>query len=285
MRNKKRFLPILILATSIFLIACGNSENKSGSSINGSEAEKNETITFASTYGPYGELFLDAIVPILEKQGYTIKEQNFADVRSVDIALEEEAVDVNVDQHLAYMENFNEETGGNLTAITPTPTVPTGLYSDDKESIDDVEKGDKVGIPQDASNTARALLLLEKAGWLKLDSSVDPIEMTQADIIENMYDLDIVDMDSVQIPRSLEDLDFGVIPGSVLFSSGLTSKVSLLDEDILPKFVLHVVVKDENKETEWAKDIAKAYKSKEFLEYMEKENTDNYWFIPDALTK
>ncbi len=272
MKMRKLALTVLALV-SLVLTACGSS----------GASEESKTITVGTSPGPYSELFLDHIVPILEEDGFQIEVVEFSDLRSADVALQEGAVDVNVDQHIAYMENFNAEADADLTAITPIPTVPTGLYSSSKDSVEEIEKGDKVAIPDDASNAARALLLLEKSGWITLDESVEAMSSTTSDIVENPYELDIIEMSSAQIPRSLDDLDYGVIPGSMLYAAGMSSNDSLLNEDILAHLVLHAVVDSKNAETDWAKAIVAAYQSDVFLEKMDQVNADNYWFIPDEL--
>lgn len=242
---KKRTLIALSIVSLLTLAGCGNTgvEPDDNSSVAQTESEKTkENITVGTSPGPYSELFMDGIVPILEDQGYTVTERVFTELRQVDVALQEGAIDVNVDQHLAYMNNFNKEANAELIAITPTPTVPTGIHSATKGSIDEVVDGDIVAIPDDASNTARALLVLQKAGWIKLDESIEPMASTKDNIIENPYNLDIVEMSSAQIPRSLSDVSYGVIPGSILYAAGLSSNDSLLNEDILPQLVLHAIV-------------------------------------------
>ena len=283
---KKRTLIALSIVSLLTLAGCGNTgvEPDDNSSVAQTESEKTkENITVGTSPGPYSELFMDGIVPILEDQGYTVTERVFTELRQVDVALQEGAIDVNVDQHLAYMNNFNKEANAELVAITPIPTVPTGIHSATKGSIDEVVDGDIVAIPDDASNTARALLVLQKAGWIKLDESIEPMASTKDNIIENPYNLDIVEMSSAQIPRSLSDVSYGVIPGSILYAAGLSSNDSLLNEDILPQLVLHAIVNRGNEETDWAEAIVEAYRSDEFKAHLNEVNTDNYWFIPDEL--
>ena len=283
---KKRTLIALSIVSLLTLAGCGNTgvEPDDNSSVAQTESEKTkENITVGTSPGPYSELFMDGIVPILEDQGYTVTETVFTEVRQVDVALQEGAIDVNVDQHLAYMNNFNKEANAELVAITPIPTVPTGIHSATKGSIDEVVDGDIIAIPDDASNTARALLVLQKAGWIKLDESIEPMASTKDNIIENPYNLEIVEMSSAQIPRSLSDVSYGVIPGSILYAAGLSSNDSLLNEDILPQLVLHAIVNRGNEETDWAEAIVEAYRSDEFKAHLNEVNTDNYWFIPDEL--
>ena len=283
---KKRTLMALSMVSLLTLAGCGNTGVATDDNSSAAQTESEETkedITIGTSPGPYSELFMDGIVPILEDQGYTVTETVFTEVRQVDVALQEGAIDVNVDQHLAYMNNFNKEANAELVAITPIPTVPTGIHSATKGSIDEVVDGDIIAIPDDASNTARALLVLQKAGWIKLDESIEPMASTKDNIIDNPYNLEIVEMSSAQIPRSLSDVSYGVIPGSILYAAGLSSNDSLLNEDILPQLVLHAIVDSGNEETDWAEAIVEAYRSDEFKAHLNEVNTDNYWFIPDEL--
>lgn len=167
--------------------------------------------------------------------------------------------------------------------MTPIPTVPTGIFPGRKDSLDDIEEGDVIGIPKDPSNAARAYAVLEKAELITIEDDVDLVQLTQANIIENKYNLDIQEMDSAQIPRALADLDYGVIPGSIVYSSGLDASTSLLHEDILKELELVAVVDEKNKDTDWAKAVKAAYESDEFKEYMEEHNKDDYWFIPEEI--
>lgn len=274
--KKSKLLFISISAFFILLLAaCGGNDD--------SVDKDKKDLIIGTSPGPYSELFLEAIKPILEDQGYTIKDQDFTELLLADVALTEGAVDFNVDQHTAYMRNFNEEKDANLAAITPIPTVPAGIFPGRKSSLDDIEDGDVIGIPQDPSNAARAYAVLQKAELITLAEGVELVNASAQDIVENPYQLEITEMDSYQIPRALEDLDYGVIPGSIVYSSGLDAASSLVSEDILKDLELVVVVDEKNKDTQWAKDIKAAYESDEFKAYLEENNQDGYWFVPEEL--
>lgn len=272
---KKLVATFLTLSLVVFLAACGNN-----SSDKGAESKETKTIKVGTSPGPYSELFLDVVKPILEKQGFKVKQTEFTDLQQADVALADGGVDLNVDQHTAYMNNFNKESGSKLVSLTPIPTVPAALFPGKKASLDDVKKGDVVAIPQDPSNAARAYAILQKAGWIKIKDGVDPINATAKDIVENKNNLEIKEMDSAQIPRILQDIDYGVIPGSIVYSSGIDATKSLLQEDVVKDYELVAVVDEKNKDTKWAKAVKDAYNSKEFKDYIDKHNKDNYWFIP-----
>lgn len=240
------------------------------------------TIRYGKSQGPYTELFEAAIVPILEKEGYTVDGTDFSELLTADIALNDGDVDVNVEQHTAYAENFNASYNGDLTPICPIPTVPAGIFSATHTSLDEITDGAKVAVPNDASNTARAYVLLQKAGWITLDSSVDLAVVTQDDITENPHNIEFTEMASLNIPSALQDFDFAVITGSIVYNAGIDASTALLTEDVLPQLILQVVVKKDNADTDWAKAIAAAYHSDEFKEYMDKNN-NGLWYIPDEL--
>ena len=178
------------------------------------------------------------------------------------------------------MENFNKTQNGNLVAVSKIPTIPAGIFSSKHKDLKAITKAAKIAIPSDVSNTARAYKLLEKAGWIKMDSKANVSKLTKDDIEDNPYQLDITEMDSANIPRALDDFDFAVITGSIVYSAGIDASSALLQEDILDHLILQVVVKEENKNSQWAKDIKEAYQSKEFKEYLEKNNK-GLWFVPN----
>lgn len=272
---RKNFLLFILILLVGGLAACGS----------GTAKDNNEktTIKLGTSPGPYSELFIDAIQPILEEEGYQIEEQSFQELLQADVALFEGSIDVNVDQHTAYYENFNEEKGAELTKITSIPTVPTGIYPGRKSDLDDVEPGDTIAIPNDPSNAARAYALLQKAGLIELETEVDLVKVTAQDIVKNIADIEIKEMDSAQIPRVLVDVDYGVIPGSIVYSSDLDASTSLLHEDILKDLELVAVVNKKDEDSKWAQAIKAAYESEEFKSYMKKHNEDDYWFIPEDI--
>lgn len=276
--NKMKKLTALFAALAIFTLiiaGCGKSEANS--------SEEKTTIKVGTSPGPYSELFLKAVKPILEEKGYKIENVEFSDLLQADTALSEGSVDLNVDQHTAYMKNFNENKKANLASLTPIPTVPAGIFPGKKTSLNNIAKGDSIGIPNDASNAARAYALLQKAKLIKLKDGIELIKATSQDIIENPYNLKIIEMNSAQIPRALQDLDYGVVPGSIVYASKMDPSRKLLSEDVLKHLELVAVVDKSNKDEKWAKAISDAYQSDEFKSYLEKHNKDDYWFIPDEL--
>lgn len=252
------------------------------------EGEK-KLIKYSKSQGPYTELFEAAIIPILESKGYTLEVVETSELLVADQILQSGEVDVNVEQHTAYAENFNANNGGDLVPISVIPTVAAAIYSANHATLDEVTEGATVAIPNDAANTARCLAILQKIGWIKLDESVEISKVSVDDVIENPLNLELIEQKSLTIPAAITDYDYVVITGSVVYNAGVNEKyTALAQEDILPHLILQVVVKAENADSEWAKAIVDAYHSDEFKAYLEKENAPDgfwkgLWWIPDEL--
>jgi D-methionine transport system substrate-binding protein len=259
-----------ILVVAALAAGCGGGSKQSG--------EKKD-LTYSKSQGPYSELFEKAVKPILEKKGYKITGKDMSDLVQADIVLNEGEVDFNVEQHTAYMENFNKRQKGHLVALTPIPTVPAGIYPGRKNDLKAIADGDSIAVPNDASNTARAYALLQKAGWIKLDPKKDLSTVTQQDIVENPHHLKFTEMKSLTIPGVRSDFDYIMITGSIVYNAKIDPRTALLTEDVLPHLLLQLVVHEKNKDAQWAKDIAAAYHSKELKEYLDKNN-NGLWYIP-----
>ena len=265
---------LLALFSAIFLIsACDNSSSKV-------DNQTKKEISMGVSPGPYNDLFKDAVKPILEAEGYKVKLVNFPHLLESDVALSEGSIDLTVAQHTAYMDVFNSQRKANLKPVVHVPSVPAAIFSNKYTSIKNVFSGAKIGIPQDASNAARSYNLLEKAGWIKLKPNTNPIIVSKNDIAENIAGVDIVEMDSANIPRVLNELDFAVIPGSIVYSANIDSKKALLSETIIPDLEIMVVVNGGNENSQWAKDIKRIYQSQQFKDYMQTHNQNGYWVMP-----
>lgn len=272
--NMKKIVALgaaLVLSLGV-LAGCGSDNG---------DAHDKKTLTYSRSQGPYSELFEKGVQPILEKKGYTFKPVDMSDLVQADQVLNDGEVDFNVEQHTAYMKNFNEKQNGHLVALTPIPTVPAGIFSGSKTSLDQVADGDTIAVPNDASNMARAYALLQKIGWIKLDPSKDLATVTQADIIENPKNLKFTEMKSLTIPGVRTDFDYIVITGAIIYNAKIDPKSALANEDVLPQWLLQLVVLDKNKDAQWAKDLTEAYNSQEFKDYMN-ANNNGLWFVPES---
>lgn len=271
-RPSKIVAALSAAALSFGLVSCaGNSETDA------------KTVIVGTSPGPYSVLFKDGIQPILEKDGYTVKYTDFSDLMQANTALAEGSVDLNVDQHSAYTGVFNKEKGADLVNFTELPTVPAGLYSQRHGSLDNVATGQSVAIPIDASNLSRALNLLKDAGWITIKAEADPALLSVNDVDENPHELEFKPMDSAAIPRALPDVDWGVLPGSMSYASKVDPNLQLFQENLRPELILNAATTSDKVDEEWVEEVKKAYRDPEFLQFVEDQNVNNYWFIPDSL--
>ncbi|MCX8573992.1 MULTISPECIES: MetQ/NlpA family ABC transporter substrate-binding protein [unclassified Gilliamella] len=264
---------VVLFSSACLMSACDNS----------SQLANNQTkkeISMGVSPGPYNDLFRDAVKPILESEGYKVKLVNFPHLLESDVALSEGSIDLTVAQHTAYMNVFNAQRKANLKPVVHVPSVPAAIFSSKYQSLDKVFSGAEVAIPQDASNAARSYNLLEKAGWIKLKENTNPILASKNDIAENLEGIDIIEMDSANIPRVLNELDFAVIPGSIVYSANIDSSKALLLETIVPDLEIMVVVNEGNENSQWAQDVKRIYQSQQFKDYMQAHNQNGYWVMP-----
>lgn len=275
--TKSLFIALAITSLVAFM-SCSKKSEKASSD------EEKKTLTYSRSQGPYTVLFESGVKPILEAKGYTLKGFDYSELALADDAVNGGDVDFNVEQHTAYANNYNKGNNGKLVPITPIPTVPASLFSSHYKSADDIKNisKPKVAVPNDPANTARAYVLLQKIGWITLKDGVNLSTVTSEDINSNPYNIQFTEMKSLNIPQVQDDFDFVVITGSIVYNAGIDASTALAKETVLPHLVLQVVVREDNKDSQWAKDIVAAYHSKEFKDYLEKTNYENglFW-IPD----
>lgn len=261
-----------VSALVLALAACGGqtAENKpeaaaSAASSVAAAPEKTE-IVIGTTTGDFGDMVKDEIKPLLEKKGYTVKLVEFTDYVRPNLALAEGALDINVFQHKPYLDNFKAEHKLDLTEVFQVPTAPLGLYPGKLKSLDEVKDGVSISAPNDPSNFARALVMLNELGWIKLKEGVNPLTASKADIAENLKHINIVELEAAQLPRSRQDVDFAIVNGNYATSSGMKLTEALFQEPSYA-YVNWSAVKTADKGSKWLKDVEDAYNSEEFKKY------------------
>ena len=178
-----------------------------------------EDLTVGASPAPHAEI-LEAAREELAKKGYNLKIVEYTDYVQPNLALEAGDLDANYFQHLPYLEQFNQERGTKLVSAGKIHYEPFGIYAGKTASLDELADGAKVAVPNDATNEARALLLLEAQGLLKLADGAG-LKATKTDIVENPKNLDILEVEAAQVPRSLPDVDVAVINGNYAIEAGL----------------------------------------------------------------
>ena len=213
---------------ALALTACGGNSGAATTAAASSSAASDNVITVGASPSPHAEI-LEAIKPELEAQGYELKVVEYSDYVQPNVALSEGDLDANYFQHLPYLENYNTENGTDLASAGAIHFEPMGLYAGKSSDITNVPDGAKIAVPSDATNEARALLLLQDQGVIKLADGVG-LEATANDIVENPHNIELVEVEAAAVPRSLQDVDFGVINGNYALSAGLDTSATLASE-------------------------------------------------------
>lgn len=267
----KRYVKWLGVALiGLVIAACGNSEQD--------DANK-KVLRVGMPPSAHNVLVEKVVKPQLEADGYKVEFLNFSTLRDANTALVEGGIDFHTAQHQAYLDVYNRETGQDLVSIVHTPSIPAFIYSVKQNSLDNVKQNDTVLIPNDPSNMARSYTLLAKIGWIKVNPNADIATLTQKDIIENPLNLQFKEVDSALIPRLLDEIDYGVMPGGVALLAGIGSEHALAHETFLPSLELMVTVKAKDANTQWAQDVKKAFQSNEMRQFIENDPESKGWFI------
>lgn len=221
-------------------------------------------LKIGATAGSNYDLLQKGIVPQLEKKGYQIKLIEFNDYVQPNLALSDGSLDANFFQHRAYFDQFTADRKLALTAIAQGPVAPMGVYSSKHRNLDAVPSGAKVALPNDPSNLARALLVLQQAGLVKVKEGVNPARISELDLSANPHKLKFVALEAAQLPRVLQDADYVVVNGNFAISSGLKLSEAVVLEKTPDQYLNVVAVKTGNEKAAWAQDLAAAYQSPEF---------------------
>jgi D-methionine transport system substrate-binding protein len=237
-------------------------------------AKDPKEIVIGTSAGPYADQVKLGIKPILEKQGYKVKLVEFNDYIQPNFALAEGSLDANVFQHIVYLNKFATEHKLALTELVKIPTAPIAIYSKKHKSLNEVKDGATVALPNDPTNQARALVLLDQLGWIKLRDKYDPIRASEKDIVGYPKKVKLIPLEAAQLPRSLQDTDYSFVNSNYALASGLKIKEALVTEKISSNYINLVAVRTADKDKQFAKDIAAAYQSREFLAVTNKYFTD-----------
>jgi D-methionine transport system substrate-binding protein len=228
-------------------------------------AQTKKELVIGATAGPYADQVKLGIKPLLEARGYKVKVVEFNDYIQPNFALAQGDLDANAFQHIVYLTKFATENKLRLSEVIKVPTAPIAVYSRKHKSLAEVKDGSTVALPNDPTNAARALVVLEQIGWLKLREGYDPIRASEKDVAVNTKKIKLIPLEAAQLPRSLDDTDFSFVNGNFALASGLKLTEALALEKTSPTYQNLVAVRTADKDAPWVKDIADAYRSREFL--------------------
>ena len=212
---------------------------------------------------------------MLEKKGYTLEVKVFDDYVQPNNVVESGEFDANYFQHIPYLEQFNEEKGTHLAIAGKIHYEPFGIYPGTKKDLKNIAKGDKIAVPNDTTNEARALLLLQDNGIIKLKDGAG-IKATVNDIVENPYDVEIVELEAAQVPRVVDETAFVVLNGNYALEANYTvSKDALAyeksDSEAAKTYVNVIAVKEGNEDSEKIKALVDVLKSDEIKQFIEEK--------------
>ncbi|MGL5674872.1 MAG: MetQ/NlpA family ABC transporter substrate-binding protein [Cellulosilyticaceae bacterium] len=194
-----------------------------------SNASKNTTtLTVGASPVPHAEI-LEYSKPLLAEEGITLDIKVFTDYVLPNTALESGDLDANYFQHQPYLDSFNENNGTSIVSVASIHFEPLGIYPGKSTSLDNIQKGATIALPNDVTNEARALQLLESLELISLDASKG-LEATIHDITSNPLELQFKELEAATIPRALDDVDFAVINGNYALDAGLADQVLASEE-------------------------------------------------------
>ncbi len=188
-------------------------------------AEDVTTIRVAASPTPHAEI-LKAAKPWLEEKGIELVIKEYTDYIQPNLATEDGDVDANYFQHTPYLEDFNRQQNTHLVSVGKIHYEPLAIYKGTKDDLKDITNGDKILVPNDTTNEARALLLLQEANLIKLKDNIG-LSATKKDIVENPLNLEIIEMEAAQVALNREDASFAVVNGNYALQAGLTSSDAL----------------------------------------------------------
>ena len=265
----KKFAAIIAsLLLVVFAVAGCGSDNKQASSSSSSSSSQGKVLKIGATAVPHAEI-LEVVKPLLAKEGIDLQIVEFSDYVQPNLALNDKEMDANFFQHAPYLENFMaEHSDVKLANAAGIHIEPMGIYSKKIKNLKELKDGASIALPNDPTNGGRSLLLLEKAGLLKLKDGIG-VKATVQDIVENPKHLQFKEVEAAQVPRTLDDVDAAVINTNFAMQVNLVpTKDALFMEDSTSPYVNIIAVRagDENRPEIQA--LIKALKSDEVKKFI-----------------
>ena len=299
---KKLVSSVLAASMVLSLAACGSSASTDTASSSEaastestaasseaaeSTAETSElagtTLKVAASPTPHAEI-LNAAKDILAEQGITLEVVEFSDYVQPNLVTESGEVDANYFQHTPYLDSFNEENGTHLVSVGAVHYEPFGIYPGKSDDLANIADGATIAVPNDTTNEARALALLEKNGFFKVKADAG-LTATKNDIEENPFNVNIDEVEAAQVPSVLQDEDYAVINSNYAISAGLNPvEDALAIEDGSSAYVNVLVCKDGNQESPKIKALAAALESQQVKDFIDEKYAGSVVFVVENPT-
>ena len=268
----KKLLAVVLTGAFVVSALAGCGKNTSAD---------DKVIKVAASATPHAEI-LEQAKPLLEAKGYDLQVTVFDDYVQPNEVVESGDFDANYFQHIPYLESFNEEKGTHLVNAGGIHYEPFGIYPGTKASLDELADGDSIAVPNDTTNEARALLLLQDNGIITLKEDAG-LTATKNDIVENPYNVDIVELEAAQVPRVKDEVAFMVLNGNYALEAGFSvAKDSIAyeksDSEAAKTYVNVIAVKEGNENSDKIKALVEVLTSQEIKDYI--NNTYDGAVIP-----
>ena len=253
------------------LTGCGSTDKKAEGSTGSTDSK---VIKVAASATPHAEI-LEEAKPLLEKEGYDLEVTVFDDYVQPNEVVDSGDFDANYYQHAPYMEQFNKEKGTKLVDAGDIHYEPFGIYPGTKKSLDEIADGDEIAVPNDTTNEARALLLLQDNGIIKLKDGAG-LTATVNDIAENPHNIKIVELEAAQVARVTGETAFVVLNGNYALQAGYSVKKDALayeaaDSEAAKTYVNIIAVKDGNQDSDAIKALVKVLKSDDIKKFIDEK--------------
>ncbi|MCR5467945.1 MAG: MetQ/NlpA family ABC transporter substrate-binding protein [Lachnospiraceae bacterium] len=289
MKNVKRFLALTLISTlALTFTGCGSTAEKASTDSKDTEAvaeteattetatetadvENKGTITVAASPVPHAEILAKA-AELLADEGWTLEVTEFEDYVQPNLVVESGQFDANYFQHIPYLNQFNEENDTNLVIAGEIHYEPFGIYPGTKDSIESLEEGDTIAVPNDTTNEARALLLLEANGVITLKEGAG-LEATTLDIVENPLNIKIEELEAAQVARVKDEVALVVLNGNYALEAGFSvAKDSIAyeksDSEAAATYVNIIAVESGNENNEGIQALVNVLKSDEIKAFI-----------------
>lgn len=260
----KKLLAILLTGVLVTgsLVGCGSTDKK---------AEEDKVIKVAASATPHAEI-LEQAAPLLKEQGWELEVEVFDDYVQPNNVVESGDFDANYFQHIPYLDNFNEEQGTHLVNAGGIHYEPFGIYPGTKKTVEELAEGDTIAVPNDTTNEARALLLLQANGVITLKEDAG-LAATVNDIVDNPKNIEIVELEAAQVARVVDEVALVVLNGNYALQAGFSvAKDSIAyetsDSEAAQTYVNVIAVKEGNEDSDAIKALVDVLKSDEIKQYI-----------------
>lgn len=253
------------------LVVEGGGEAASAIADADAPAEEKGVITVAASPTPHAEILAEA-AKLLAAKGWTLKVTEFEDYVQPNLVVDSGEIDANYFQHVPYLNNFNTENGTALVSVAGIHYEPFGIYPGTKTDLSQIADGDVIAVPNDTTNEARALLLLQDNGIIKLKDDAG-LEATKKDITENPHNIEIQELEAAQVSRVRGEVAFVVLNGNYALEAGFSVAHDAVayetsDSTAAQTYVNVLVVKKGNENNEGVQALAEVLKSEEIRQYI-----------------